>query len=1254
MVTRNRLLQWVRAPLVQAISFFVILSAIFFWRVFFRGEVLSAADLLYRMYPWHALVSPEFQPRNPWMPDTVDWMYPSQVLARQAFEEGRLPLWNPYASSGTPLATMVNYGLFYPFTAFFLFLPVSLGVSLHAAARFVLAGVGLYLLARETGLSHIASLLGGVVYAFCGFNVVWVGSTASYVSATAPLVFFVTHRLFRTARLGTAWGLALSVAVMVAGGFVSVAAYYLYALGAYALSLAIQRYSDQGRDLRQAVRPLLLWGAGVLAGLLLISMQLLPFLELTRLTSYDERRTVRHTAFDAPHTWEMTRLVVPEYYGHPVDGDWWTVSRFGNFVEGCGYVGILPWFLALFGLWNRRAQQRWFFLALAIVSFGMVYYLPWRALFIHLPVVNSSSTRRVVSTMALGLAMLAAAGSDALLYPLSDLSRKQRRIALWGTVALAAAMVLLVAATDNHWWRSGDATVASGTLRAFLATPNSRNLIFGRVLSFLFWLGTGVTVMALGLKRLLRGLPLAAALLSLVIADLFLLGMRFIPTLQPEKVFPTTPAIEWLQSQPQPARFAAVGDVLWPSTPSVYNLEDMRGHNPLRTDRYRRILTEIDPTAVGSGHGTVALFALDSADFYSHWLDVLGVEYMAVMPGVALPDPPEGHLPYEIAYEGPDLVIYHNPRAAPRFYVAQRVIVEPDEERLIAYLESADFRPGMDVLVEEEIAGLVLTTPPTATVQVRAYEPERVNIEVEMSAQGLLVTAEQFYPGWRATVDGEAVPIIRANYDFRAVVVPAGHHVVEFTFFPASFAMGLVLAGLATVVMMGSMLVTFFQSRAPETSESPWAWQQPWAWWRVLTPLGLILAGVVVTALVSPHPVFPPSPVQEVAVALYGPNSLSYQVPPSWPERGRLLLTLSAPAGPTDVLLHLSDNGQESFFSRLRVNRAEPTVYEVAYTRPSEATQLHLTLTAPAATFDRPAVVQALWDTSCAASPLALNGKPLNCLYLQVRGTEPHPRQWFAVAQDALEQWWWEGRARISQQAWQNLVVLVLPMLLLALALPFQPERPSWLSRTVGAAVLCLLTMLAVVPVAHLLVRFDALVIPDARLRIGAPVTIPLATSEPQVAVDLIAALTAPTTHLNVPGSGYVESRWFDLPDGRRPVLWMHTPSEAYYALTVPAGACLHIAPALHPEVWDPERGDGVEFVVRAYSEDSMETLYDQVIDPKNSVADRHWFDTCLPLDRYAGREITLALATYPLQSNDWDWAGWGNPAVIVAGDTSP
>lgn len=152
----------------------------------------------------------------------------------------------------------------------------------------------------------------------------------------------------------------------------------------------------------------------------------------------------------------------------------------------------------------------------------------------------------------------------------------------------------------------------------------------------------------------------------------------------------------------------------------------------------------------------------------------------------------------------------------------------------------------------------------------------------------------------------------------------------------------------------------------------------------------------------------------------------------------------------------------------------------------------------------------------------------------------------------------------------------------------------------------------------------------------------------PWVTYDFIANLSAPETVVDVPLYWYVEPGWLALGEDRRPALNAHPPSHVYYTLEVPPEARLHAAAGLDPAVWQPDRGDGVLFIVRTLVDGVEETVYYQEIDPKNRPEDRRWHDFDVDLSAYAGRTITLAFITYPLEDNEWDWAAWGMPVILT------
>jgi hypothetical protein len=123
----------------------------------------------------------------------------------------------------------------------------------------------------------------------------------------------------------------------------------------------------------------------------------------------------------------------------------------------------------------------------------------------------------------------------------------------------------------------------------------------------------------------------------------------------------------------------------------------------------------------------------------------------------------------------------------------------------------------------------------------------------------------------------------------------------------------------------------------------------------------------------------------------------------------------------------------------------------------------------------------------------------------------------------------------------------------------------------------------------------------------------------------------------------------FTIDDNTRAVLAMQPPSAITYTLNLPARAYLRTAIALNPQVWQPDKGDGVEFIVTISAADGSHELLRRYIDPKSRPADRRWHDIAIDLSTYAGQEVRLTLLTLPGSAGDgrYDWAGWGEPVIV-------
>lgn len=80
-------------------------------------------------------------------------------------------------------------------------------------------------------------------------------------------------------------------------------------------------------------------------------------------------------------------------------------------------------------------------------------------------------------------------------------------------------------------------------------------------------------------------------------------------------------------------------------------------------------------------------------------------------------------------------------------------------------------------------------------------EPERVLLRALLPEPGVVVLADSIYPDWKVRVDGREVPILRADHNFRGVLVPVGEHLVEFSYEPIGFRTGWIVSAVTAAVL---------------------------------------------------------------------------------------------------------------------------------------------------------------------------------------------------------------------------------------------------------------------------------------------------------------------------------------------------------------------------------------------------------------------------------------------------------------------
>jgi len=81
-----------------------------------------------------------------------------------------------------------------------------------------------------------------------------------------------------------------------------------------------------------------------------------------------------------------------------------------------------------------------------------------------------------------------------------------------------------------------------------------------------------------------------------------------------------------------------------------------------------------------------------------------------------------------------------------------------------------------------------------ASVNCARWEPEEREFTLRSATGGRFFLLEQFFPGWKASVDEKLVPIERWDTTFQAITVPPGEHRVRFVFRSKGLRVGAVVS----------------------------------------------------------------------------------------------------------------------------------------------------------------------------------------------------------------------------------------------------------------------------------------------------------------------------------------------------------------------------------------------------------------------------------------------------------------------------
>ena len=760
---------------------------------------------------WFAVLAPYHQlilgkeipiPSDGFVSDLADGEFPIRVEAGHIIRAGELPFWTSKIMTGAPFSVDPLSMLL------FTLCPPALALGLLYGILLIITATGTYLLARHLGASRAGAFLSGFSFAWSGFFVCQmrhlgiIGTAAFFPCALYCLEKAVSHQSEdrQAARLMPVapkllWLMLFSLCfgLQILAGFPQTV--YICALFYGLLVCWRMSWLAWGRSFKEGARQASILASGTLGavvlGTLMGMIQLLPLWELGTLS--DRAGGITFEAATAlPYPWVCVLTFFCPYYFGDISTLNFAFLKTAIFWEVYGYAGM-------------------FTLLLALLAMGLGLS---RLVRLIAQIKRASNTRET----------------------------RTGPIIFWIFVCLLSFFMVLGPLTPLYRW-------AFNVLPGFSSFRFPTRFLFVTVLAITLLGGLGLTWLQTAFSRFL---PPHAATRNQLFIGILLVGITMIDLVyHNQRQNPMVEASSWLAS-PETARVIQnhldPGRVFSPDvikqhqgvfarakgwsgdlTPYYLHRNLLQPNSNLlhgipSLNAYAGISPSWVVDLIGDHNRYGLLFELRAqhADqAYYQWLQTLSVQWLL------FPKPQDTPFLLDKGQTSPVSYLYQLTNSLPRARFAQQVLcintvaeikkkslegtINP---RLTTLLHSdQDLKTVKETLLswaKTQHVSSMTNTSVTMTVD-RATE---VVIETHSRQGGLLVLADTYYPGWKATINGVKTPIMRVNLMHRGVLVPPGKQTITFRYQPWTVHWGIALSLLGFLSLVS--LICYFYHKSKE------------------------------------------------------------------------------------------------------------------------------------------------------------------------------------------------------------------------------------------------------------------------------------------------------------------------------------------------------------------------------------------------------------------------------------------------------
>ncbi|MCX6133067.1 MAG: YfhO family protein [Ignavibacteriales bacterium] len=820
-----------------AIALLFLSLVIFFNQLIFSGKMFTEADIL---------ASRSFD-----------------TFLSDAKHQGIFPLWNPYIFCGMPSYGSLTVGgdrffdlsaqiLSNASTAFsYVILNPSEGWVLFF--YFVFAS-GIYLFTYQKVKHKFPAFIAAFSATFSMYIIIWVMSghnTKIAVMAFFPYIFYAVERL----REKFSWLLALLLVVLLHFTYmpshIQMIFYIYLTLGIYFLFFLIRSLLKR-KDLESAAGESQAWKGLVRAGVVLTLASALAFamdsdkyLSVLEYNPYSMRgsnaivsapqpgdtKTIKGGLdYDYATSWsfspgEMMTWLVPSWYGFgQVDykgffsnnqdvsaNFYWGPQPFTHAPQ---YMGVIVLILAVIGFVKNRKDPFVQFVGIMIVfslliAFGREFPLLYDLMYRYFPAFNKFRIPSMILVMIqVFVPILAAYGITSIMRERDDLrgadiEKRKKSILVAGGVVVGVFVLLSL---------TFESLLPRQALQNILAPIAQQSLPRDRVV-----------------EQFMRQIPAqymteaSSTLTKMATGDMYVALVLLIVTFGALYYF--------VQNQMKYTTFIVVltlviGFDLWrvdvkPMNPHDKSVRQQAFATPEYIKYLQRDTTLFRVLEFQNGrppyNNMLAYWRIQSAygyqgakmRAYQDMDDVIGMGnpllWGLMNVKYIISNTPDSSGAIGLVYSGRDMKVYGNRFQLPRAFFVNKYEVA-DGLTILNKIKDMTFNPREVMYFMEDPKVSVEPVNAAASVDIVRYGIQDLELRTTTGGNNLLFLSETYFPvGWKALLDGKEIPIYRANYLFRAVVVPAGQHKLEMKFEPKGFYLGKNLSLAANILVLGGL-----------------------------------------------------------------------------------------------------------------------------------------------------------------------------------------------------------------------------------------------------------------------------------------------------------------------------------------------------------------------------------------------------------------------------------------------------------------